>query len=149
MISGKLTDLLNNQYLDEKLQKGFRFLNEVNFEEYSTGKHEVSDDLFFVVSEFESKEEEDGFWEAHRNYLDFHYILKGNEKIAVDHIDNQVIKNNYDEEKDFIEFDGPIESSLLMKPGDVMVCFPEDSHMTGLYSTEKQQVRKIILKLKI
>ena len=50
------------------------------------------------------KEEKDCFWEAHRKYLDFHFILEGKENIAVDHINHQKIKEEYNEEKDVYLF---------------------------------------------
>lgn len=147
MIMGKLADLLDKEFSSSLLQKGFQFLNETNFEDFAAGVHKNSDELFFVVNEFQTKAIEEGFWEAHRKYLDFHYILQGTERIAVDHIDNQTVTENYNESNDVILFDGEVRSIVTLNPGDVMVCYPEDSHMTGIQGSEKESVRKIVLKV--
>jgi YhcH/YjgK/YiaL family protein len=84
-----------------------------------------------------------------RKYLDIHFILEGQEKIAFDHIDRQQVKEEYDAEKDATFFEGSILSEITMNPGDVMICFPEDSHMTGLIAQEKQKVRKVVLKVEL
>lgn len=36
-----------------------------------------------------------------------------------------------------------------MHQGDVMICFPEDSHMAGIIADEAQKVRKVVLKVKM
>ncbi|MBU9711631.1 YhcH/YjgK/YiaL family protein [Evansella tamaricis] len=149
MITGKLVDLQNKYYSVEHLQKGLQFLGETNFDDYSTGVHKDSEEFFFEVNEFETKETKDGFWEAHRKYLDFHYILQGTERIAIDHTSNQTVIEEYNDSEDVVLFDGEITSMVTLKPGDVMVCYPEDTHMTGLLSKEKEMVRKIVPKVKI
>ena len=105
--------------------------------------------MFFFLNEYETKNADDCFWEAHQKYLDVHYILEGKEAIAVDHIDHQKVKEEYDEVKDAIFFEGNVDSAVTMTPGDVMICFPEDSHMTGIIAGEKQKVRKVVLKVKL
>lgn len=148
MIVGRLEDLLNSQVYTEKIQTKLQLLKDVDFTQYSAGRNEFDNELFFFVNEYETKDAEDCFFEAHRKYLDFHYILEGKENIAVDHIANQTVKEDYNEEKDAIFFEGKVNTIITMEPGDVMVCFPEDSHMAGVIAEEKQNVRKIVLKVK-
>jgi YhcH/YjgK/YiaL family protein len=71
------------------------------------------------------------------------------ENIAVDHIEHQQVKEAYNEEKDAAFFEGDVHSIITMNPGDVMICLPEDSHMTGIIAGEKQKVRKVVLKVKL
>lgn len=149
MIVGRLEDLLNSQVYTEKIQTKLQLLKDVDFTQYSAGRNEFDDELFFFVNEYETKDAEDCFFEAHRKYLDFHYILEGKENIAVDHIANQTVKEDYNEEKDAIFFEGKVNTIITMEPGDVMICFPEDSHMAGVIAEEKQNVRKIVLKVKV
>ncbi|MCL6573821.1 MAG: YhcH/YjgK/YiaL family protein, partial [Bacillus sp. (in: Bacteria)] len=113
------------------------------------GRHEIDGDLFFFLNEYETKEAENCFWEAHQKYLDLHFILEGKENIAVDHIERQLVKEEYDEKKDATFFEGDVHFVVTMNPGDVMICFPEDSHMAGIIAEETQKVRKIVLKVKL
>lgn len=148
MIYGKLQDL-ENMVLEEKLQAGLAFLKKHDFSNDSLGVHEIDENSFFVVIEYDTKEKEKCFWESHRANLDLHYIIEGNEKIAIKHIDQLVMKEPYNNEKDAIIFDGEIESTIAMNPGDAMICFPEDGHMTGIALNNLSKVRKIVLKLKV
>jgi YhcH/YjgK/YiaL family protein len=149
LLKGKLNDLVESQILSEKIQSTLLLLKEHDFSAYPAGSHELGEDLFFFLNEYETKEVEACFWEAHQVYLDFHYILEGNENIAVDHIERQQVKEAYNEEKDATFFEGDVHSIITMNPGDVMICLPEDSHMAGITLDEKQKVRKVVLKVKL
>jgi YhcH/YjgK/YiaL family protein len=149
LLVGKLNDLVEGQILSEKIQSTLLLLKEHDFSAYPAGRHELGEDLFFFLNEYETKEVEACFWEAHQVYLDFHYILEGNENIAVDHIERQQVKEAYNEEKDATFFEGDVQSINTMNPGDVMICLPEDSHMAGIIAGEKQRVRKVVLKVKM
>ncbi|WP_066054447.1 YhcH/YjgK/YiaL family protein [Robertmurraya korlensis] len=149
MIIGKLENVREMGLINEKILSKLEFLKDEDFTQYAAGRHEVANDSFFFLNEYETKEEESCFWEAHRKFLDIHFILEGQEKIAFDHIDRQQVKEEYDAEKDAIFLEGSILSEITMNPGDVMICFPEDSHMTGLIAQEKQKVRKVVLKVEL
>lgn len=148
MLKGKLNDLVENKIFSEKLQSTFLLLKEHDFSAYPAGRHELGENFFFL-NEYETKEAEACFWEAHQVYLDFHYILEGKENIAVDHIDHQQVKEAYNQEKDATFFEGDVHSIITMNPGDVMICLPEDSHMAGIIAGEKQNVRKVVLKVQL
>ncbi|WP_214879288.1 MULTISPECIES: YhcH/YjgK/YiaL family protein [unclassified Exiguobacterium] len=148
MITGKLTDLKSNEMLGERVQKVLSVLKEIDFSEYSPGRHELEDDSFFFLNEYQTKEATECFWEAHKKYCDIHFILEGEEKIGYDHIESQKVTKAYDSEKDATFFEGDMNSMIILKPGDVMICFPEDSHMTGVVSQHPQKVRKVVLKVR-
>jgi len=149
MIVGRLIDLIESQSLTERLQSKLQLLKETDFSKYMAGRHELSEELFFFLNEYETKAAEECFWEAHQKYLDFHFILEGKENIAVDHIEHQRVKEAYNDEKDAVFFDGDVHSIITMNPGDAMICFPEDSHMAGIIAEESQKVRKVVLKVKM
>lgn len=149
MITGKLSSLAESPYTHEKLMPVLKLLQEMDFSQYTGGRHELGNGSFFFLNEFETKEAENCFWEAHRKYIDIHFILDGQEKIAFDHIDRQSVETEYDPEKDAVFLEGELHSEMTMNPGDVMICLPEDSHMTGLVAGHKQKVRKVVLKVEI
>jgi YhcH/YjgK/YiaL family protein len=149
LIIGRLNNLVESKAFTEKLQSKLLYLKEADFSLATAGRHEINEDLFFFLNEYETKEAEECFWEAHQKYLDFHYILEGKENIAVDHFENQRIIESYNAEKDAIFFEGDVHSIITMNPGDVMICFPEDSHMAGIIAENKQKVRKVVLKVEI
>jgi YhcH/YjgK/YiaL family protein len=149
LIIGRLNNLIESQFLTDRLQSKLHLLKESEFSKLTAGRHEMGEDLFFFLNEYETRAAEDCFWEAHQKYLDFHFILEGKENIAIDHIDHQKVIQAYNEEKDAIFFEGEVNSMITMHPGDVMICFPEDSHMAGIIAEEVQKVRKVVLKVKM
>ena len=55
---------------------------------FELGKHEIDgDDLFVNVVEYETTSPQDRFWEAHRDYLDVHVPLRGDEQIDLNFFD--------------------------------------------------------------
>ena len=148
LITGNIDDLIEQKSLAENLQSKLTFLKEFDSSQYSAGRHDIDEDLFFFLNEYETKEEKDCIWEAHRKYLDFHFILEGKENIAVDHINHQKTKEDYNEAKDAIFLEGKVQTLVTMNPGDLMICFPEDSHKVGITTEEKQIIKKIVLKVK-
>jgi YhcH/YjgK/YiaL family protein len=102
-----------------------------------------------MVSEYTVKPEESGVWEAHRQYIDIQYILKGEEKIGYGHIDSFKTVNEYDIDKDVTILSGNGDFFHLNK-GFFAIFFPEDVHMPCIVSNiEVQDVRKVIFKVKV
>lgn len=150
MILDKLTNLLESSDHQVSIHKAAQFLADTDFSSYELGKHIVDENMFFFLSEYDTKSAEDCFWESHQTYLDLHYILAGSEKVGYEQIDRLSVKEAYNEEKDAIFFTGEVHSTVSLSKGDVLVCFPQDGHMTGIIpENEVTKVRKVILKVKI
>lgn len=117
---------------------------------FEKGVHEIDgQDFFLNIVEYDSKDEEERFWEAHRKYLDIHFMIHGCERIKLSFIDNMKIKD-YDEENDFLSFEnGEINSHFDLYPGDFLICYKEDVHMTALKIKNKESVKKGIFKIRI
>jgi YhcH/YjgK/YiaL family protein len=149
MIVGKLTDIVKRGNLDDRLLERLQFLVETDFSSYSAGRYEGDKDWFFLINEYETKSVEECFFEAHKKYLDIQFIIEGKEKFAIDHIDRQDVKEEYDPNRDIMVLEGNVDSIFTMYPGDVMILFPEDSHMPAIKVEEKDKIRKVVLKVAI
>jgi biofilm protein TabA len=149
MIVDRLSNLLQQNPLDSKIHKGVQFLQNTDFINQPVGVHHVDDEIFYVIAEYETKSAAECFWEAHEKNLDFHYIIEGSEKIGYEQIGRLAIKEAYNAEKDAVFFTGDVNSAVSVAQGDVMICYPQDGHMTGIAVRENLKVRKVILKVKI
>ena len=148
MITGNISDLIEQSCMTDSIYSKLLFLKTFDSSDYSIGRHDIDENLFFFLNRYETKDEKDCTWEAHRAYLDIHYILEGQENIAIDHIKRQKVIEEYDTDKDAVFLEGKVQTLVTMSPGDVMICFPEDSHKVGIISKERQTVKKIVLKVK-
>tara|TARA_B110000438_G_C15622744_1_gene567314 strand:- start:316 stop:759 length:444 start_codon:yes stop_codon:yes gene_type:complete len=107
------------------------------------------ENLFGIVLKYETKSEEDCIWEAHREYIDIHYMRKGKENVLISDIDTMIPTNEYQEKNDYQLFHGKQQQSILLKEGEILVLFPNEVHKTSINEESTQEVQKIVFKLKI
>ncbi len=107
------------------------------------------DRLFCNLVTFTSKPEEQCLYEAHRNYIDVHFIISGVERIATADIGSLTPANPYAPEKDIEFLTGSADGCYELKPGRFMVCYPGDAHKVAMMKDEPAEVRKIVFKIKM
>ena len=76
MVFGNIRDLKDYSWLEEEVLKCFKYAQEHDLMAYEKGSHEIDgDDLFVNIVEYETTTPQNRFWEAHRQYLDLHFML--------------------------------------------------------------------------
>ncbi|WP_300281841.1 YhcH/YjgK/YiaL family protein [Peptacetobacter sp.] len=148
MIFGNINYSKTNEALTEDIKRCFKYAKENDLIGFEKGTHEIDgENLFVNIVEYDTTVKEERFWEAHKKYLDVHLMLDGEEKIALNFIDN-LKQNEYQEEGDFLPLDGEaVNSEVILRKGDFLVCYPEDAHMTALKVEEKSSIKKAIFKV--
>lgn len=149
MIIDTLSHLLKMRLHTERRSEGLQFLRDTDFTGQAAGRHEVNDEMFYFINEYQTKDAGECFWEAHRVNLDLHYILEGTERIGYAAIEQLDVRDDYSAEKDAIFFTGAVESAVTAGPGALVVCYPQDGHMTGIEADKPEAVRKVVLKIKL
>lgn len=107
------------------------------------------DKLFCNLVTFVSKPEDQCLYEAHRNFIDVHFIVSGIEKIATSDLSSLTLEVPYAPEKDIEFLKGSADGCYELKPGQFMVCFPSDAHKVGMMKDQPADVRKIVFKIKV
>lgn len=149
MIFGNLNHRKEFSFLENSIQECFAYVKEHDLVSYEKGCHEIDGDRFFVnVVEYTTTTPENRFWEAHKEYLDVHVMLQGQEQIDVNFIQNMQLKE-YVQKDDFLPMQGEKNGSLVLKPGDFLVCYPNDAHRTAVAVEGPESVKKAIFKVKI
>ena len=116
---------------------------------YEKGSHEIDGDRLFVnVVEYTTTTVEERFWEAHRQYLDLHLMLRGTEQIDLNFIQNMDVKE-FVEKDDFLPMDGEKNSSVTLRDGDFLICYPSDGHRTAVAVDGPETIKKAIFKIRI
>lgn len=86
--------------------------------------------------------------EAHRQYLDIQYIVKGQEVMGwADLADCQLV-GEFNETKDVGKYSGQFEY-ITIPEGVCYVAFPEDAHMPGRHLEVPNDFVKVVVKLKV
>jgi len=131
-----------------KLQKKYVGQGSFNLD---VGEHEnffLSKDVYAIEQVYETKERDLCDFEAHKKYIDIHYIVDGSERIAVSSASELSVAREYDDEGDYILYKTPMESStLLLTQGDIAIFFPDDAHMTAIEVKGKARMTKTVIKL--
>ena len=114
-----------------------------------TGRHTIDgSDVYVMISDYETKPETLGMWEAHRKYIDLQYMISGIERIGVAPI-GRMKPGVYSDEKDFFPVFGTGDF-LTLGRGDFMLIWPGDAHMPGIAVGGKSAtVRKAVYKIRV
>jgi len=149
MIFGNIQNLKEYFFLEDAVFECFRYAKEHDLNEFGKGSHEIDGKRLFVnIVEYETVEAEKRFWEAHRDYLDIHLMLKGEEQIDMNFIQNMDVKD-YVPEDDFLPMEGEKNGDVRLREGDFLICYPADAHRTAVSVNGSQKIKKAIFKVRI
>ncbi len=111
-------------------------------------RYEIDGDaVYALVSEYRSKRQEEGRWEAHRRYIDLQCVASGRERVGYVPLE-RLTPEPYDEAKDIMRLVGTGDF-LTLEPGQFMLLWPGDAHMPGIAIGEPAAVKKIVVKIRI
>ena len=149
MIFGNVGNLKEFSFLEDSVKKCFEYLESHKLLFFEKGSYEIDGDRLFVnVAEYETTAPENRFWEAHKDYLDVHVMLRGEEQIDVNFIGNMHLEE-YVKKDDFLPMEGEKNGSVVLRPGDFLVCYPNDGHRTGVAAEKPVLLKKAIFKVLI
>ncbi|HSA07571.1 MAG TPA: YhcH/YjgK/YiaL family protein [Candidatus Gastranaerophilales bacterium] len=147
MIIDKLENASFYFELNNKIKTGLQYLAKTDLLNLENGRYEIDGDkIFVVIQEYSTKSQDQSLWEAHRNYIDIQYIIKGQEKIGYLNINKFFPSTEYNKEKDIVFGDGEGEF-LTATTGDFIIFTPHDAHKPGICLHEPDYVKKAVVKI--
>ncbi len=147
MIIDSLENVKHYRNLSERIKKAFEFLEEIDFETIEPGRYNVDgDDIFALVSAYNTKIPADVLPEAHERYIDIQYMVKGEEMMGYAPLEDQDIVKPYNAEKDIVFYQSSI-SKVLVSEGMFAVFFPNDVHAPGIMVDTQKPVKKVVVKV--
>lgn len=118
-------------------------------QEADIGEHQIlSNKVFAIVSSYKTKPKKLGSWEAHKKYIDIHFVISGTEKIGYANISQLKIINTYNQTKDLILLTGN-GNFFTLNNGNFGVFYPGDAHMPGITLGKISNIKKIVIKVKV
>ncbi len=149
MIFGNIQNLEEYPFLEKEIMECFAYAGSHDLTAFETGTHEIDGQRLFVnIVEYTTTAPENRFWEAHKQYLDVHFMLSGTEQIDLNFIRNMEQKE-FVEQDDFLPLEGPKNSSVVLKENDFLICFPSDGHRTAVAVNEPVAIKKAIFKVRL
>lgn len=150
MILDSTAKIGNYAPLHPGISKIAEFLDNPDWAKYTPGRYEIDgENLFFLVSEYSTKEFSPDSWEAHRKYIDIQTVVSGKEYIYHNLLEEMQTVEGYSIEKDFIRLSGEGQG-ILLRPGTFLLLFPNDAHQPGCrFEAAGSPVKKCVFKLKV
>ena len=133
--------------ISKKIETALTYLLDTDLPNIKPGRYEIDgSNIYALMQTYDTKLKENGFWEAHRQYIDIQYIIKGAELIGYSNID-YLKSGGYDDVKDRLVL---YEYGIFfeVKAGTFVILMPQDAHIPGIAVTTSQSVGKIVLKIR-
>ena len=130
MIVQELPIVYGSAALRKRLEKGFQFLANTDFQTLSEGRFEIDgNEVFANVQKYKTHTPSSSRFESHRKYFDIQYVVEGRERILVTRGEKMVTAVEYDEVKDMELWEDVEEcSSVLLEKGQYALLDLEDYH---------------------
>lgn len=155
MIKDNLEHLAYYNYLNPDIKKGLKYVRDTNFDELENGRHEIEEGKIYAnIQEYDTKPLDECKYEAHRQYVDIQFMIRGEEKMGTGNVDVFDEITQYDEEKDviFLDLKSGKEDQVRMlhvREREFAVFYPQDAHMPCIEVDSPNSVRKVIVKIKL
>ena len=148
MIIDKIENAHLYKNISERINKSFEYIRTTDLKNLPAGKYPIDgENIFALVSEYQTKPEQEGKLEAHKKYIDVQYVISGEELMGYAPLGGQKVLDPYKEENDIVFYTGD-KSFTKVSEGMFAIFFPEDVHMPGIASGKSSSVKKLVIKVR-
>lgn len=149
MIYDSLSNIEFYKGLSDDIYEALVFLKNMN-SNIENGVYELNSRVKAIVSEYETKEENEYGFEAHKRFIDIQYVLQGTERVCYLPTEKLNETTPYSEENDVAFYSAStLPQEMIIGDGFFSVFFPQDGHMPCLCMDEPQKVKKVVVKVEI
>ncbi len=144
-----IADKILNFYKYSKLfPEVFKVIQDNDLLKFQPGRHNINEDVFILVNEYETILQPKSLYENHHDYIDIQLLLQGKEDIGYANASELMNVKAYDMEKDYELFEG--EGNLLtFFDGSFIIFFPGEAHQPAIAHRGNVSFnRKLIFKVK-
>lgn len=149
MIYDKIENLERYKGLSD-IYEGLLFLKNATID-IETGKHNINNNVVANVSEVTTATTNPLDYEAHKEHLDIHFPLNGEERILVCQVENLEQYSEYKADTDAVFYKNPSGKAveITVGKGYFAVLFPNDGHEPLLCIDKPEKLKKVVVKVKI
>lgn len=149
MIFDHISHIATYRSLSPNIAFGLDFLAQM-MPDNAVGTYQINSQVKAIVSEYETKLENEYGYEAHRKNIDIQYLLSGEERIACLPIERLKQSKPYSEESDAAFYEASIKpQEMTIGDGYFAIFFSQDGHMPQLCAEKPMMVKKVMIKVEI
>lgn len=149
MILSKLSDSHLIEALHPSFKSVFDYIKQNDLSKVPTGRITLdADNIFINIDDAELRTQSEQVLEIHRQYIDIHIPLSGEEIVGWTPLDDLEVPSNepFDVKRDFALYAQKASTYFIVKPGQFYIMFPEDAHAPII---GKGTLRKLIAKVRV
>lgn len=152
MIASALEDALFDDKTAARVAKAIAWLRATDMAALEPGRHDIEgDEIFANVMAIQSVPASQKSYEAHRSYLDIHYVIEGEELIGTAPVGECPALQEFSEADDFCLYGDPADAArvtwTLLRAGELCVTPPADAHKPACCAGEPAPLRKACVKV--
>lgn len=147
-----ITDNIKNSSKYFSIHKDFKkvFESLENLGEDAAGMITLEEGVVWVkVFDIGEVTDDKKVFEAHRAFIDVHYIIAGEEIFGYSNIDRLKQVKPYDSAEDCELLEGEEGNHVLLKKGDFIITFPQDAHIPDLKKIGNHKLVRAVVKVKM
>jgi YhcH/YjgK/YiaL family protein len=128
--------------------QAFAYMKNTDLASLKPGDHPiVGEDVYARITEGPLKNIDSTKWEAHKNFIDIHYVITGREKIGIGPLSSASIAVPYNSTRDLSFYVGK-GKYYTAEPGTFFLAFPKHIHRPGLEVDGKGTEKKLVVKIR-
>lgn len=150
MILDKIQNIETYKGVSSDIYAGLQFIANAT-PEIELGEYRISEKVKALVTEYETVENFERGYEAHKHVIDIQYPIVGFERIKWSPIDKMEVNIPYNEQKDRTFYKSPSDQMTEVVIGNdyFAIFFPQDGHGPQHFFKEKELIKKITIKVSI
>lgn len=150
MIVDRIENIDVYKNLNPHIFAGLEFIRDVKPDIY-LGPYRVNDHVIAIVTEYETIENFERGFEAHKHVIDIQYPVIGLERVKWSPIIGMDVNIPYDVEKDRTFYKNPHKLSTHVDIGNgfYAIMFPGDGHGPQHYVEKPELIKKVTVKVSI
>lgn len=148
-LKGKIAESEKFKGLHPLFPKAFEFLRRPDIADLPPGKYDIDGDRCWAsIQEAELKPLAERRLEAHRKFIDIQAPLTGAEDIGLAAMSAEAQALPFDEEKDFVLYEG-VSKPVTLVPGEFIIFFPPlDAHAPCCRAQGgPEKIKKVVIKI--
>ncbi len=150
MVSMNISYAKKYDYLNEKFQLAYQFLEREDLAELKPGVQELALGVEIRIQHYDTILPEEGRFEAHRNHFDIQYVVEGTELMGVTDVKYLTANTEYDAGDDVTFYEEPdVSSGVVLKEKEYIILAPEDAHKPRCAAGSISFVKKIVVKIEV
>ena len=152
MIASALATASFDEATAARLARALDWISQTNMAALEVGRHDiVGDEVYANVMEVTPMLPASKQFEAHRRYIDVHYVIAGEELIGVAPVGECPVAQEYAEADDFSLHGDPADAArvtwVLLREGELCVTPPADAHKPACAIGEPARLKKACIKV--